>query len=90
VHWPPARSQNPNLANATAIGVLESPEAAKTLNLMNLVLDPLIQKYTAMEVNREVPIKWAGGKTRVMPQLLKHLPKADCLMSHLLAAAPYL
>ena len=26
------------------------------------------------------PIKWAGGKTRVMPQLLKHLQKADCLI----------
>lgn len=26
------------------------------------------------------PIKWAGGKTRVMPQLLEHLPKADCLI----------
>lgn len=26
------------------------------------------------------PIKWAGGKTRVMPQLLKYLPKADCLI----------
>lgn len=26
------------------------------------------------------PIKWAGGKTRVMPQLLKRLPKADCLI----------
>ncbi|MBC4285581.1 DNA adenine methylase [Klebsiella quasipneumoniae] len=26
------------------------------------------------------PIKWAGGKTRVMPQLLKHLPKDDCLI----------
>ncbi|EOY3722289.1 TPA: Dam family site-specific DNA-(adenine-N6)-methyltransferase [Klebsiella michiganensis] len=26
------------------------------------------------------PIKWAGGKTRVMPVLLKHLPKADCLI----------
>lgn len=26
------------------------------------------------------PIKWAGGKTRVMPQLLRHLPKADCLI----------
>lgn len=26
------------------------------------------------------PIKWAGGKSRVMPQLLKHLPKADCLI----------
>lgn len=26
------------------------------------------------------PLKWAGGKTRVMPQLLEHLPKADCLI----------
>ena len=26
------------------------------------------------------PVKWAGGKSRVMPQLLKHLPKADCLI----------
>lgn len=26
------------------------------------------------------PIKWAGGKTRVMPQLLKYLPKAECLI----------
>ncbi|MBZ7507888.1 DNA adenine methylase, partial [Klebsiella michiganensis] len=26
------------------------------------------------------PIKWAGGKTRVMTQLLEHLPKADCLI----------
>ncbi|EPD1303502.1 Dam family site-specific DNA-(adenine-N6)-methyltransferase [Enterobacter hormaechei] len=26
------------------------------------------------------PLKWAGGKTRVMQQLLKHLPKADCLI----------
>lgn len=43
-----------NLANATALGVLESPQAAKTLiNLMNLVLDPLIQKYTVMEVDRD-------------------------------------
>lgn len=43
-----------NLANATAIAVLESPEAAKTLvNLMNMVLDQLIQKYTAMEANRD-------------------------------------
>ncbi len=25
------------------------------------------------------PIKWAGGKTRVMPQLLMQLPKADCI-----------
>lgn len=43
-----------NLANATPLAVLESPEAAKTLvNLMNLVLDPLIQKYTVMEANRD-------------------------------------
>ncbi|MEK6490083.1 hypothetical protein WNJ68_20755 [Klebsiella grimontii] len=43
-----------NLANATSLAVLESPEAAKTLvNLMNLVLDPLIQKYTVMEANRD-------------------------------------
>ncbi|SXB51368.1 methyl-directed repair DNA adenine methylase [Klebsiella pneumoniae] len=26
------------------------------------------------------PIKWAGSKARVMPQLLEHLPKADCLI----------
>ncbi|WP_439412888.1 Dam family site-specific DNA-(adenine-N6)-methyltransferase [Enterobacter ludwigii] len=26
------------------------------------------------------PIKWAGGKTRVMPELQKHLPKANCLI----------
>jgi DNA adenine methylase len=26
------------------------------------------------------PIKWAGGKSRVMPHLLEHLPKADCLI----------
>ncbi|ELO0987673.1 DNA adenine methylase [Citrobacter freundii] len=26
------------------------------------------------------PLKWVGGKTRVMPQLLEHLPKADCLI----------
>lgn len=26
------------------------------------------------------PIKWVGGKARVMPQLLEHLPKADCLI----------
>lgn len=43
-----------NLANATAIGVLESPDAAKTLiTLMNVVLDPLIQKYNAMEVKSD-------------------------------------
>lgn len=43
-----------NLANATALGVLEGPAVAKTLvNLMNLVIDPLIQKYTVMEANRD-------------------------------------
>lgn len=43
-----------NLANATALGVLEGPAVAKTLvNLMSLVLDPLIQKYTVMEANRD-------------------------------------
>ncbi|CTQ16223.1 DNA adenine methylase [Klebsiella variicola] len=26
------------------------------------------------------PVKWAGGKTRVMPELLKHIPPADCLI----------
>lgn len=26
------------------------------------------------------PLKWAGGKTRVLPELLKHLTKADCLI----------
>ncbi len=29
------------------------------------------------------PLKWAGGKTRVLPELLKHLPKADCLIEPL-------
>ncbi|HBS7470268.1 TPA: hypothetical protein MAQ80_004689 [Klebsiella pneumoniae] len=43
-----------NLTNATALGVLGAPEDAKTLfNLMNLVLDPLIQKYTVMEANHD-------------------------------------
>lgn len=26
------------------------------------------------------PLKWAGSKARIMPQLLEHLPKADCLV----------
>ena len=43
-----------SLANATVFGVLESPESAKgVVDLMNLVLDPLIQKYTVMEANRD-------------------------------------
>ncbi|EIY1428446.1 hypothetical protein ACKVB7_002210 [Klebsiella pneumoniae] len=43
-----------NLANMTALGVLEGPAVAKTLvNLVNLVIDPLIQKYTVMEANRD-------------------------------------
>ena len=43
-----------NLANATALGVLEGPEAAKTLvTLINMALDPLIQKYIAMEVKSD-------------------------------------
>ncbi|HHJ4428228.1 TPA: hypothetical protein ACQJXK_003981 [Klebsiella pneumoniae] len=43
-----------NIANATPLAVLENPEVAKTLvNLVNLVLDPLIQKYTVMEANRD-------------------------------------
>ncbi|HBZ2423427.1 TPA: hypothetical protein PS816_004396 [Klebsiella pneumoniae] len=43
-----------NLANATALGVLEGTAVAKTLvNVMNLVLDPLIKKYAAMEVESD-------------------------------------
>ncbi|HBQ3059774.1 TPA: hypothetical protein L7V77_001409 [Klebsiella pneumoniae] len=43
-----------NLANATAIGVLEGPAAAKTfISLMNLAIDPLIKKYTDMEVESD-------------------------------------
>jgi hypothetical protein len=43
-----------NLANATALGMLEGPAAAKTLiALMNVVLDPLVQKYNAMEVKSD-------------------------------------
>ncbi|HCM7772485.1 MULTISPECIES: hypothetical protein [Klebsiella] len=43
-----------NLANATAIGVLEGPAAAKTfISLMNLAIDPLIKKYTDMEVKSD-------------------------------------
>ncbi|GAB7266249.1 Dam family site-specific DNA-(adenine-N6)-methyltransferase [Dickeya ananatis] len=32
-------------------------------------------------------IKWAGGKTRVMPDLLPHLPDADCLMEPFVGGA---
>ncbi|MEY8645081.1 hypothetical protein AALP86_01045 [Klebsiella pasteurii] len=43
-----------NLANATAIGVLEGPAAAKTfISLMSLAIDPLIKKYTDMEVKSD-------------------------------------
>ncbi|MFI4602883.1 hypothetical protein VAJ12_16555 [Klebsiella pneumoniae] len=43
-----------NLANATAIGVLEGPAATKTfISLMNLAIDPLIKKYTDMEVESD-------------------------------------
>lgn len=43
-----------NLANATAIGVLVGPAAAKTfISLMNLAIDPLIKKYTDMEVESD-------------------------------------
>lgn len=33
------------------------------------------------------PLKWPGGKSRVMPQLLPHLPKADCLIEPFLGGA---
>ncbi len=33
-------------------------------------------------------LKWPGGKSRVMPELLPHLPKAGCLVEPLLAALP--
>ncbi len=26
------------------------------------------------------PIQWSGGKARMMPELLKHLSKANCLI----------
>ena len=32
-------------------------------------------------------IKWAGGKTRVLPDLLLHLPKADCLIEPFVGGA---
>ena len=32
-------------------------------------------------------IKWAGGKTRVLPDLLPHLPKADCLIEPFVGGA---
>lgn len=33
------------------------------------------------------PLKWPGGKSRVMPQLLPHLPKADCLIEPFIGGA---
>ncbi|MBP2850545.1 Dam family site-specific DNA-(adenine-N6)-methyltransferase [Dickeya oryzae] len=32
-------------------------------------------------------IKWAGGKTRVLPDLLPHLPDADCLIEPFVGGA---
>lgn len=32
-------------------------------------------------------IKWAGGKTRVLPDLLPHLPKGDCLIEPFVGGA---
>ncbi|NIG88180.1 Dam family site-specific DNA-(adenine-N6)-methyltransferase [Serratia symbiotica] len=32
-------------------------------------------------------IKWAGGKSRVLPDLLPHLPKADCLIEPFVGGA---
>ena len=32
-------------------------------------------------------IKWAGGKSRTLPQLLQHLPKADCLVEPFVGGA---
>lgn len=32
-------------------------------------------------------IKWAGGKSRILPQLLQHLPKADCLVEPFVGSA---
>lgn len=32
-------------------------------------------------------IKWAGGKTRVLPDLLPHLPKAECLIEPFVGGA---
>lgn len=32
-------------------------------------------------------IKWAGGKTRVLPHLLLHLPKGDCLIEPFVGGA---
>ncbi|MCU6243866.1 DNA adenine methylase [Enterobacter asburiae] len=32
-------------------------------------------------------IKWAGGKSRILPQLLQHLPKADCLFEPFVGSA---
>ncbi|WP_440863377.1 DNA adenine methylase [Symbiopectobacterium purcellii] len=32
-------------------------------------------------------LKWAGGKTRVLPELLQHLPKGDCLIEPFVGGA---
>lgn len=39
-----------------------------------------------MEMSRPI-IKWAGGKTRVLPDLLPFLPKADCLVEPFVGGA---
>ncbi|MEG2692401.1 MAG: DNA adenine methylase, partial [Hafnia sp.] len=32
-------------------------------------------------------LKWPGGKSRVMPELLPHLPKAGCLVEPFVGGA---
>jgi len=34
-----------------------------------------------------LPLKWPGGKSRVMPDLLPHLPKSDCLIEPFVGGA---
>ncbi|WP_422881214.1 Dam family site-specific DNA-(adenine-N6)-methyltransferase [Pantoea agglomerans] len=34
-----------------------------------------------------LPLKWPGGKSRVMPKLLPHLPKGDCLIEPFVGGA---
>lgn len=37
-----------------------------------------------------LPLKWPGGKSRVMPKLLPHLPHADCLVEPFVGGASVL